>query len=127
MCLKRCKTKTKKGKPCKAPAVGNNGYCFFHDPDREADRQAARERGAKAPRRKTVVLGNDVSLTDAEGVRALLAALLEEVINAPTDGYRMNIIKKARCAGYLGGILLRAIELSELEKRISALEEDLNA
>ena len=124
--MKACKAKNAKGEPCQAPAIDGSEYCFFHAPERAADRQAARVKGAKASPRKTVVLGNDVDLADAESVRALLAGMLREVMGTQTGG-RMDIVKKARCAGYLGGILLKAVELSEIEKRITALEEGRDA
>jgi hypothetical protein len=120
--LIRCKGTNRKGEPCGAPPLDGSDYCFFHDPDREAERQAARIKGAKSPRRKTVVLAGNADFTDAGDVRGLLASMIREVMNTPT-GVRMDIVKKARCVGYLSEKLLKALELSEIEERITALED----
>jgi len=47
----------------------------------------------------------------------LLAATIQEVKTSDTD-----IIIKARCIGYLAGVTLKAVEISDLEQRLTALE-----
>lgn len=113
--MKRCKAKTKAGNPCRAPAVGKNGFCFFHDPAREVERQAAREKGARMKPSRVIKLDGATAIETAAEVQSLLAAMIEDVLGG-------GDVRRARTAGYLAGIVLRAIELSEVERRLGELE-----
>jgi hypothetical protein len=48
---RRCVATRRDGLPCRCPIVGASGLCFSHDPDRKAERLAARRRGGKAARK----------------------------------------------------------------------------
>jgi len=56
-------------------------------------------------------------IATAAGLRDLLATVIAEVQASNTD-----IIIKARCIAYLAGVTLKAVEISDLEQRIEALE-----
>ncbi len=120
--MKNCKATKKDGTPCNAHPQTGSDYCFYHDPDKKEERHKAQLKGARSPRRSIVALEVNIDLADPEQVRAVMASMLREVIDTePTQ--RINIITKARCVGYLGAKLLQAIELSDIDDRITALEK----
>ena len=57
-----------------------------------------------------------MSLASVEDVRQALAALVGETLALS------NSVKRNRAAGYLLGLLLRALEVGDLEERVAALE-----
>jgi len=111
----RCKGKTKRGKPCRAAAT-KGGLCFFH-----ANPNKASELG-RIGGRKNRHLPQDSAdglptLEDATAVRAMAARLIAEVYSG-----KLN----PRIASGLAPLLnlqLRAIDASEWERRLAALEK----
>jgi hypothetical protein len=123
--MNKCKAvKIDTGEPCGAPAVGNNGYCFFHDPDREDERQVAREKGARSPNRKKLVLDGVLEIKNVSDVKELISKMITEIMDTETS-QRYNAIAKARAVGYLTGFLLKAFELCEMEDRMDELEKKI--
>lgn len=116
---KYCKAKTKAGNPCRA-APGPSGYCFAHVPGHEAERQAARKKGGAASPTRVLKLDGATTLETAAEVKELLGKVMMEVFNAPATP--QNLYRKARTVGYLAGVILKAVELSEIEDRLAALE-----
>lgn len=45
---RRCRGRTRSGALCKAPAVGPDGWCWYHHPERAEERAEARRRGGLA-------------------------------------------------------------------------------
>jgi hypothetical protein len=117
-----CQGKNKTGQPCRAYAGNGSEYCFVHDPKRAAETAAARRAGGRARHGRTlggpglkepVILG---SVGDA-------CKLLEKTIN---EVRRLeNSLGRARTVAGLITVFIRAFEVSELEARVSALEERL--
>lgn len=62
----------------------------------------------------------DIRLNNPQAVRRLLNRTINDLL-----GDKMEV-DKARCIGYIGSILLKAIETEELENRISKLEKEVN-
>ncbi len=111
----RCKAMTKSGKPCRAAAT-SGGLCFFH-----ANPNKASELGRIGGRTNHHSAGNDMnslpSLDNAVAVRETVARLIADVYAG-----RMN----PRTAGGLAPLLnlqLRAIEVTEIERRLARLEK----
>jgi hypothetical protein len=116
---KYCKAKTKAGNPCRA-LPGPDGYCTFHSPARADAQRAAHVRGGKASPTRVLKLDGAATLATAADVKELLAKVMLEVFNAPAAP--QNLYRKARTVGYLAGVLLKALELTEIEERLAALE-----
>lgn len=94
-------------------------YCFFHDPDSAADREAARKKGGRERSRKATVLPADTPdrlLATASDVTALLTETINQVRRGELDTRISNAV------GYLASILLTAKERDETEKRLERLE-----
>jgi len=114
----KCVKKLSNDERCGANAMKNSDYCFLHNPDMEEERKMAIIKGGLAPKAETLNL-QPVDVKNTEDVVSLLVEALNKV-----RGGEMNI-KMGRGIGYLCSQLLKAIELSSLEKRIQFIEEIL--
>jgi len=103
------------GKPCGGFAVSCSEHCFAHDPARAAERDAARRRGGRAGRAATLP-DSDVAVRSLADVVALVEATLNDVRAGRLD------VKVANAVGYLANVAIRAIQQSELEAHLTALE-----
>ena len=76
--MSECQAKTADGSPCGAPAQTGKAYCFQHDPEQEAARAEARNRGGAA--RAAQLSGAVVEKLDSpEAVREYLARVCRDV------------------------------------------------
>jgi hypothetical protein len=112
---RRCKARAKSGKPCRAAATAG-GLCFFHaNPDKASElgriggrsnRHAAGENADPLP-----------TLDNAIAVRDTVARLIADVYAG-----RINLRIAAGLAPLLN-LQLRAIETTDLERRLTKLEK----
>ena len=116
-----CKATTNAGERCRAVAV-KDGLCVLH-----ADPNLAVEMGrksGKARRSKEVREGPQSELAPprtAQEVRAALGEFISDVRARRLDP------KVAGTLGYLANVLLKSIEISDVEERLAALESVLGA
>lgn len=121
---KRCKATNRRGEPCAAYACKDSDYCYWHDPDKAAERKAARRKGGLARHGRSIGVTGDPEPVAISSV-ADVVRLLEQAVN---DVLRLeNSIQRARAIGYLAGVIVKALELGELEERVAALEAALKA
>jgi hypothetical protein len=110
----RCKGRTKQGKPCQAAATAG-GLCFFHaNPDKAAE--LGRVGGQKNRLWASSEHTSLPVLNNAVAVRETVARLISEIYAGQLH---------PRIGAGLGPLLnlqLRAIELTNHEQRIAALE-----
>ena len=114
---KVCQQVKPDGKKCQARRVGASSYCFFHDPEKSAEREAAQRAGGR--RNNVAVLSRtapDARLLNARDVVKLLAETINQVRRGEVDP------KVANAVGYLGGLLIKALHETEIENRLAALE-----
>ena len=112
---RRCKARTKSGKPCRA-AVTAGGLCFFH-----AHPNKASELGRIGGRSKRHAAVENLdplpTLDNVLAVRDTLARLIAEV-------YAGKIHPRiAACMASLMNLQLHAIDITNLERRLAKLEE----
>jgi hypothetical protein len=110
--MAECKAKRTDGTPCRAQALCEGEFCFFHDPDKRSAMVEASRRGGA---RRTVELPEAAPLTP-ERARAILAGVIEAVASGALDA------PTARTVGYLLQVEARIREGHDLEKRVEALE-----
>lgn len=92
-----------------------DGLCFWHsEKTKERRRQAGKVGGSRGK-----VQRQALEIETIEDVKRILVETITELRGAATE----NIIGKARAIGYIGNILLVALEKSALEARVSKLEE----
>jgi hypothetical protein len=116
----KCHANKADGSRCGALALPGQEHCFFHAPSREQERAAARSRGGQASRRKAAVLPLDtaeLALATVDDVVKLLAQTINQTRTGRLD------TRTANAVGYLCGILLKALQDSDLDRRIAALEQ----
>jgi len=114
---KLCKANTPDGSKCEAAALMDSEFCFFHDPSKAAERQAAQSLGGHANRMKTLDPGiPDVKIENAGDLLALLYETINQVRKGLIDPRAANAV------GHLANIAMRAVELNDLNTRIRRLE-----
>ena|SRR5215471_5882526 len=111
----RCKAMTKAGSSCAAPAIRGGEFCSLHsDPGRAA--QLGRK-GGMGKRHVYENNGKEVAVPQtASDVKNLLAETMAEIRSGKVDP------KLGTTLGYLGTSLLKAIETSDIERRLARLE-----
>lgn len=112
----RCEAARRDGQPCTAPALPS-GYCWAHDPDRAAEREAARQRGGKhranVHRLRTAMPSRLVPVFD------MLEGALVEVHDGtldPKQASAMAAVARAMCA---------VLNVGEMELRMRDIEAKL--
>jgi len=114
-----CQGTTKDGRPCRAFAVAGSSYCFSHDPDLARERAAARSKGGKARQGRHLGDGDPVEVRSVADVCSLLERTAGDLFALE------NSLGRARAVCYLASVLLKALELGDIEERLCALEEEL--
>jgi len=116
-----CKAKTNAGERCRAVAV-KNGLCVLH-----ADPNLAAEMGRKSGKARRSRESREQPQPElapprtAQEVRAALGQFISDVRARRLDP------KVAGTLGYLANVLLKSIEVSDVEERLAALESGLGA
>ena len=104
------------GQPCRAQAVAGSTLCFFHDPEKVSERDAARRAGGRGRQPADPVSRPPVSLKTCADVRALLAETINRVRRGELEPKTANTI------GYLSSVLIKAVELQEIENDLDMIE-----
>ena len=106
-----------KVRQCQANAIPRSGLCFFHDPERAVDRTMAQRAGGLRNKAASLPAETpDCALSNAADVTTLLGMSINQVRRGEIDPRVANAI------GYLSATLLKALELGNLEQRVSDLE-----
>jgi hypothetical protein len=119
---RQCKASSADGSPCRAAPLPGGEWCYFHDPQRAAQRAEGRRRGGANRARGAAVLPADtpdLPVATVGDVAVAVAATIRQVRRAQLDPQIGN------CLGYLLSVQRRALESGELERRLAALEQRL--
>jgi len=114
---KQCRHKKRDGRKCQANAIARSEFCFFHDPEQRSERLKAQRAGGL--RNKGAALPPDTPDCDLKSVGDVVT-LLGTTINQVRRGQLDPRV--ANSVGYLSGILLKALEVDALERRVFDLE-----
>ncbi len=112
----RCQAITKSGGRCRAFALAS-GYCYGHDPAREAERQAARSKGGQMSGKLRLLRGKRAKLRTVAALVRFTEGVIQDVYHGQLE------VEVARVTLYGLSIQRQMVELGELERRVSALEE----
>jgi hypothetical protein len=111
----QCQHKKRDGKRCGAPALTGQARCAIH-----AEPGRAAELGSRGGRRRatyrSAFLREFAAPKTAADLRELLAESIIEIRAGKLDPRIANAL------GYLGASYLRALEVSDIESRLDALE-----
>ena len=117
---RRCTSRTNAGQQCRAIAA-IKGLCALHaDPKLAAElgRKSGQARRSKAAGYRGAELAPPRT---AQDVRAALGLFMSDVRAGRMDP------KVASTLGYLANVLLKSVEVSDLEKRLAVLESVVGA
>lgn len=116
-----CRGTTKSGDPCRMAPLKDSTFCWNHDPKTAKKREASRQKGGRASRRALPSeLAGTIEIREAKDALALLTLAANETLRLD------NSVSRNRALGDLAYKALRAIEITDLEARIVALEEASN-
>jgi len=116
--IKHCIFVKNNGENCGALAMINSEFCYFHNPDIEAERLETKRNGGK---QKVLVMNGTfkpVKLDNIKQVTKFYGDLINNVMNGSID------LRIATGIGYLLNGLLKSMELSELEERLNKIENE---
>ena len=136
---KRCKATRKDGDPCRAWATAGD-FCTFHAPELAERRREGKSRGGKTTLGKLKGETKEAEVADrfspkpwrgsAGDVRILeapdpteLLVLLADTIDDVRNGDVSPQI--ANSVGYLAGVMVKVIEVHQMNERLQAIEEAL--
>ncbi len=116
----QCKAKTRNGSRC-PNAASESGYCFTHDPDRAAERAAARKLGGFNRRTAARVSGDTpIVIESMADVLNLVNAVIADTWQLDNSPARSRVLLACADTGS------RALQIGELADRVKALEERIN-
>ncbi len=112
----RCAATRRDGQPCAAPAQAGSRWCFTHDPAKDAERRAAREKGGQ--NKATAIRAEHLPLPNY--LKPVLGAVLAAIRDV-----RAGTLTPAQASAIasLAGAAVRVVSAGQLEERLQALEE----
>src|SRR3954468_20727186 len=115
---KACQAMNSEGQPCQARPVLPSGFCYWHCPDQAEKRRRNNAKGganrSNAARAKKALPAAVLTTQDLEGV---LSKAIRDVLAGTLEPGPAN------AAAGLSKALVAIREASDLEKRLSALEQ----
>lgn len=111
---KRCVSTRRGGSPCGAAPLPGSAYCFAHDPEKAAERAAARERGGRNS--AAIVRMRGLVPPRLVGVYDRLEKALADVETGALDP------KQATAMAALSRAMVAVLQAGELEERVRNLE-----
>ena len=109
-----CRATKRSGEPCGSAVVLASGYCFLHDPDRQAEARAFSAKGGRGKSRIARV--ERLVPSSLKPTIAALFTALEEVHTGGLDP------KQGQAMAALAGAIARLYSVGVLEERLAALE-----
>jgi len=102
---------------CQANAMKDGQYCFLHNPDiQEKEKKLAQAKGGKGNIIRIEKTLPQVIIRTPDDVVILLTDVINRVRSGELD------VRIANVLGYLSGHLIKALEVSEVDKRVSTIE-----
>ena len=101
----------------------------FKDPEKRRQYQRERRRRERAGiaeiagSQKVPSIPKSKAITRIATVQDVRECLSEQIVRVRNS--KADTIVKARVIGYLAGVILKAIEVGDLEKRLEAIEKEL--
>ena len=106
---------------CQANSMKGCQFCFYHNPDiSDQEKKQAQIKGGKGKNGKIKRVMPKMSIKTTQAV----VVLIEDTINAVRGG-QMDV-RIANCLGFLSGHLIKALEASDITKRLELIEETIS-
>jgi hypothetical protein len=100
----------KNGEICRAHAMHDSKYCFWHNPNNVVNKKEARVKGGMNRNKSYANCSKFRDIKKAKDIKRVLVNTLADVINMD------NTISRARTIGYLCRVLLKVIYTADLER-----------
>lgn len=108
------------GDRCRSAVVGASGWCFAHDPDLEAERAAARERGGQA--------SSNVARLRRHFEPSTLGPIFDQLKEALRQVHSGELSPaQASAMASLARAMVVLIEAGQFEERLEELERRITA
>ena len=114
-----CQAVRKDGQPCRAPAQPGASLCLWHDPDRAEAAREARSRGAVAAGKVRALQARRAKLDTPRALVRFVAGVVQDVLDGQVE------VDAARAALYGVNVQRLLLEQSDIEARLTALEQRL--
>jgi hypothetical protein len=118
-----CQHVREDGDRCRAWAKKGRGFCYYHDPATAQERETGLRAPSEARPAQSAgppVLPEPVRLETIEDLHAALRATFNHVAVAETAD-----TSRAQTLATLGGVMLRAVNIRDLQRRVEELAADL--
>jgi len=102
---------------CKAKVMKSSEFCYFHNPELADKRRESQISGGKGRLKLTRAKSKVMTMDD---IKKTLSRAIRELENSNYD-----VVARSRAIGYLSGVLVTTLQVSDFEKRISELEKNL--
>jgi hypothetical protein len=126
--VRRCKATTVSGSPCSATPVRDDGYCYWHSPAVEAERDDARRRGGSARSNQARARKQMTGANDMGDVKTRLMIALAKVEEGDLEPGPANAMANlARAIATVAGVADFEGQLAELRREVAELAEQRGA
>lgn len=116
---RQCAFHSPSGEPCRAAPLHDSQFCWVHSPEHAQEAQEARRLGGQRRKREVTLLGayELEAVNTTSGIQRVLEIATLETLAME------NSIPRNRTLGYLMQVELKAMEASDTEERLAALEK----
>ena len=114
-----CTFRKTDGTRCGAYRLKDSPYCYQHEPSKAEERTASRSRGGKKSQSDAIPGWQDIPIDSPKD--------LQEAVQRVFNGVAKGDVhpRTANALASLGGLLLKLIESTDLEERLSRLEAEV--
>lgn len=114
----QCQYKKSDNTQCQANALKNDDFCFLHSPSipDEVKKEAARKGGLVT---KNKIESEPLDEITINKIGDILLLIIDSINRVRTKPF---CTKKANTVGYLSNIYLKAFEITNMEKRLTEIE-----
>lgn len=112
----QCKCIKNNQEQCGAQAMINSTFCINHNPLAKDLKIAAAKKGGLSPKKRRSINLSTIPIQSKNDVVPFLISLINEVRTGKIDNRTANAL------GYIGGMLIKAYELTDVEMRLSQIE-----
>lgn len=107
------------GNRCKSHSMQSSMYCYLHNSSvSERSKKEARSKGGKSKIIKVSnPIGQPIEIKSSKDISVLITDLINKVLSDQLD------LRIATGITYMANCLLKVYEISDLEKRISRIEQ----
>ena len=119
MAERRCEATRNDGGPCRGRADPGSRFCIWHDPARAEFARTARSRGAVAAGKVRALQARRAKLDTPRALVRFVAGVVQDVLDGQVE------VDAARAALYGVNVQRLLLEQSDIEARLTALEQRL--